>query len=71
MRLRTQTDLFEAGKVFLPKQAAWLHEYRTELTGFPSSRFDDQVDSTTQALDYMKNKYSSALAIWERLGRGY
>jgi hypothetical protein len=28
----------------------------TELTGFPGSRYADQVDSTTQALDYIRNK---------------
>jgi predicted phage terminase large subunit-like protein len=56
MRLITQTNPFENGQVLLPRHAPWLAEYVTELTGFPGSRYADQVDSTTQALDYMRNK---------------
>lgn len=69
MRLHVQTHLFEAGKVLLPKQAPWLHDYRLELLGFPGSKNDDQVDSTTQALDYLNNQQSSSLVVWEKLGR--
>jgi phage terminase large subunit-like protein len=29
-------------------------EYVVELVGFPSTKYDDQVDSTTQALDHMR-----------------
>jgi predicted phage terminase large subunit-like protein len=67
-RLNSITDLFEAGKVFLPKKASWLHDYRSELTSFPGAKYDDQVDSTSQALTDLKNSNSS-LAIWEKLGR--
>lgn len=67
-RLNSITDLFEEGKVFLPKKATWLHDYRSELTSFPGCKHDDQVDSTTQALTYLKNSPSS-LATWEKLGR--
>jgi phage terminase large subunit-like protein len=37
-----------------------------ELTSFPGSKHDDQVDSTTQALEHMKT--SRDLAVWARLG---
>lgn len=70
MRLHAQTHLFENGLVYLPRNAPWLSEYERELTSFPGSKYDDQVDSTTQALDYMQGP-AAALAIWERLGRGY
>lgn len=50
MRLHVQTPWFEGGKILLPKEAHWLLEYRKELTAFPKTRHDDQVDSTTQAL---------------------
>jgi predicted phage terminase large subunit-like protein len=69
MRLHTLTHIFESGKVFLPQQAPWLHDYRTELLGFPASKHDDQVDSTTQALDYLHNQHRSGLATWAKLGR--
>jgi len=65
MRLHAQTAWFENGFVFLPRNARWLADYVTELTGFPGTRYDDQVDSTTQALSYLK--VPSALEIWRRL----
>lgn len=68
MRLHTVTHLFEGSKVFLPKQAVWLADYRMELLGFPGTKHDDQVDSTTQALDYLNNQRSN-LSTWEKLGR--
>jgi predicted phage terminase large subunit-like protein len=63
--LHAQTALFENGKVLLPKEAPWLHEYVAEITGFPGSRHADQVDSTTQALDHLRQNDDGA--IWARL----
>ena len=56
MRLRAQTGVFESGFAFLPGQAHWLNAYIDELTSFPNSNFDDQVDSTSQALEWMSNE---------------
>jgi hypothetical protein len=47
--------------VHVPKEAPWLDDYLRELTGFPNSRHDDQVDSTTQALAWVNLN-------WERNG---
>ena len=69
MRLYAQTAMFENGRVLMPRRASWLVDYLNELTGFPGSKHDDQVDSTTQALHHMR-EHSSTLAIWRRLGRG-
>ncbi len=55
MRLHSQTGLFESGRVLLPSNAAWLNEYMLELMTFPGSKHDDQVDSTSQALDWITN----------------
>ena len=68
MRLAAQSVKFEAGKVLLPTRAPWLDEYVTELTGFPGTKFDDQVDSTAQALEYLGGSMQE-LFVWERLGR--
>jgi predicted phage terminase large subunit-like protein len=65
MRLHAQTALFENGNVLLPRQKHWLQDYINEITGFPGTKFDDQVDSTTQALDYIKN--NDVLDMWQRL----
>ena len=48
------TPLIEAGKVFLPENAHWLFDYIEELSAFPNAEHDDQVDSTTQALAFMR-----------------
>lgn len=48
------TPLMESGRVYLPERAPWLLDYELELTLFPTKGVnDDQVDSTTQALDWM------------------
>ena len=54
MRLHACSDRFENGRVLLPANAPWLDEYVLELVGFPGTKYDDQVDSTTQALDHMR-----------------
>jgi len=48
--------LIEAGKVFLPENAPWLFDYIEELSAFPNATHDDQVDSTTQALSFMRGE---------------
>lgn len=53
MRLADQSIKFEQGRVWLPNDASWLDAYIKELTGFPGSKHDDQVDATTQALDVL------------------
>jgi predicted phage terminase large subunit-like protein len=54
MRMHAQTAVIENGFVHLPERAPWLAEYLHELTSFPQGRHDDQVDSTAQALDWLK-----------------
>jgi phage terminase large subunit-like protein len=54
MRLHACSDRFENGRVFLPVDAPWLDGYIVELIGFLGTKYDDQVDSTTQALDHMR-----------------
>jgi predicted phage terminase large subunit-like protein len=62
MRLHAQTAQFENGRVLLPSRAPWLMDYVNELTSFPGCRNDDQVDSTTQALDHLRLKKSMYVA---------
>ncbi len=35
MRMNNQTSRIEAGAVFLPQQAAWLEDFRREISAFP------------------------------------
>lgn len=57
MRLHSVTSTIENGFVFLPEKAEWLGEYLHEMTCFPKGKFDDQCDSTSQALDWVKCGY--------------
>ncbi len=50
VRFTTTTPLIEAGRVWLPENAAWLPDYESELTHFPNGAYDDQVDMTSQYL---------------------
>jgi len=56
LRLYAQTAEFESGRVLLPEPFHGFSEYVRELTTFPGGKYDDQVDSTTQALSHLKNK---------------
>lgn len=53
-RMNTVTSTIENGFAHLPDKAAWLDEYLHELTSFPNGKYDDQADSTSQALDWFK-----------------
>ncbi len=55
-RAQAVTPLIEAGKVFLPESAPWLGEYIDEMATFPTGVHDDAVDSTTQALNYLRER---------------
>lgn len=54
MRLHAQTGVIENGLVHLPAAAEWLDLYLHEVTTFPNGKHDDQVDSTAQALHWLK-----------------
>ena len=53
MRMWLQASIIEAGKVFLPAQAHWRAAFLHEFEMFPNGRFDDQVDSMSQALAHI------------------
>ena len=60
IRMQLQAAKFEAGLIIFPKRAPWLSEYESEIFGFPNVRFDDQVDSTSQALTVDPSGYDIA-----------
>ena len=49
-RLSAVSPDIEAGNVYLPMGAPWVHDYIEELAVFPNDANDDQVDATSQAL---------------------
>src|SRR5262245_61927179 len=56
MRLHAQTGTIENGFVYLPHEGHWLADYVHELTTFPAAKYDDQVDSTSQAIAWLKQR---------------
>lgn len=55
-RFVAQSARFESGQVYVPSDAPWLAVWLNELLAFPNGRHDDQVDSTSQALDYLTER---------------
>jgi predicted phage terminase large subunit-like protein len=50
------TPIFRVGKVWLPpadSEHTWIEEWVREHCGFPAAAHDDQVDTTSMALDYL------------------
>jgi predicted phage terminase large subunit-like protein len=50
MRLQAQTTQFANGMVIFPEEAPRLNDCLKELLSFPKGKYDDQVDSISQAL---------------------
>jgi len=61
MRMSAQTAKIEAGAVHLPHHAPWLDDLKSELLAFPLGLHDDQVDSISQALNWMSRSRSRGL----------
>lgn len=59
-RFAAVSALIEAGKVFLPHSASWLTDYEAEILSFPTGIHDDQVDSTSQYLNWVRGKSACA-----------
>lgn len=53
-RFDSVTPMFVTGRVLLPHSGLWLPDYEKELLEFPASKYDDQVDSTSQYLSWAK-----------------
>jgi predicted phage terminase large subunit-like protein len=50
MRISLQAGQIESGLVFIPNRASWLYDFETEITQFPNSTHDDQIDALSQFL---------------------
>lgn len=71
MRMFAVTNTIENGFVHVPEVADWVEPYLYELMIFPNGKFDDQVDSTSQALLWFRDGYSKyRLGVVEYLKQG-
>ena len=64
VRLSIVSPAFERGDIFLPRNAPWLLDFLDELLRFPQARFDDQVDSVTQYLNWHRNRPTTFEVFW-------
>lgn len=55
-RMSTESAQIEAGHVFLSRSAAWLGDFRAELLQFPHGQHDDQVNSMSQFLAWVRKR---------------
>lgn len=56
IRAQGVSGLVEAGRVFLPEKASWLIDFESQVSSFPLGPHDDDVDSMTQALQFLSEK---------------
>lgn len=57
-RFEAVSPMFVAGNVFIPDPSTtpWVNDFIEELVTFPFGSHDDQVDATSQAIDYLRDK---------------
>ena len=55
-RFLMQSVRFESRQVYAPSGASWYADLLDELLKFPNGKHDDQVDSTSQALEYLTRR---------------
>lgn len=67
-RMIGATGPIEAGKVYLPMAAEWLQAYEGELSIFPLAPHDDQVDSTSQFINWMRTSLVGRLFDFDSTG---
>lgn len=48
--------MIEAGQLHLPREAPWLVDFKSELLGFPHTRFRDQVDALSQLMARVRSR---------------
>jgi predicted phage terminase large subunit-like protein len=57
VRMEAQSARFEAGQIYLPNEAPWLSAFLHEILAFPNTRYDDQVDSVSQFLNWAETRF--------------
>ena len=55
-RLAAVSPMLEAGRLKMPRNAAWKDAFESELLAFPQGRHDDQVDALSQFLQWLQGK---------------
>lgn len=64
VRMEAGSARFEAGQVHLPRDAPWLDDLLHEFLAFPNSRHDDQIDSTSQFLNWAETYHEPLVSLF-------
>jgi predicted phage terminase large subunit-like protein len=59
-RFAVQMAKIEGGMILIPREADWLRAFKHELLAFPNGKYDDQVDSMAQFLDWIGRRQGRA-----------
>jgi len=59
------TSTIESGFVNLPEEEHWLADYLHEPAVFNKGKYDDQVDPTSQALDWFRGRSRKCYGLLE------
>jgi predicted phage terminase large subunit-like protein len=65
-RARAAAPKAESGKIWIVRDAPWARLYLDELCNFPKSEFDDQVDSTSQFINWIHESSSGLMAFYNK-----
>lgn len=57
-RVNAVSPYIEAGNVYLPRNADWIHDFVEECASFPKGKNDDDVDAMSQALNRLYYFYA-------------
>jgi predicted phage terminase large subunit-like protein len=55
-RVQAMAPEWQAGDWYVPRNAAWIEPFLTQLLMFPAARNDDMVDATSQAAIYLQER---------------
>ena len=61
-RMSVESPTIESGRVWLPESASWLLDFETEVSSFPYSAHDDQVDCLSQTLCWFVKQFVAIVA---------
>lgn len=62
-RAHLASPIVESGRIYLPEGQRWVADYITELSHFPKGVHDDQVDATTQYINWISTRTPLATGI--------
>jgi predicted phage terminase large subunit-like protein len=63
---RAVSPMFEAGMIVLPEGAEWADQYVENMCRFPKGEHDDDIDSTSQALNYLRRRQHGVMEYIEQ-----